>query len=109
MASVPAPHRHSRTLYDALAALPEGVTGEIIDGQLHVVPRPSGPHGFAASGIGGDPFNPYSRGRGGPGGWSIIDEPEVHFVRDVEVATFDGTSPIRVAPFEDVEISPPWE
>ena len=26
-----------------------------------------------------------------------------------EIGRFDGTVPIRVAPFEAVEIAPPWE
>ena len=29
------------------------------------------------------------RGRGGPGGWWIIDEPELHFVRDTEIVVPD--------------------
>jgi Uma2 family endonuclease len=33
----------------------------------------------------------YQRGRGGPGGWWIIDEPELHFVRDIELAVPDIT------------------
>ena len=28
-------HAHSPTLYESLEALPEGVTGEILDGQLY--------------------------------------------------------------------------
>jgi Uma2 family endonuclease len=31
----------------------------------------------------------YHRCRGGPGGWWIIDEPELHFVRDTEVLVPD--------------------
>jgi Uma2 family endonuclease len=27
----------------------------------------------------------YHRGRGGPGGWWILDQPEIHFIRDTEV------------------------
>ena len=185
MASVP----RAQTLYEALEALPAGVTGEIIDGQLYAMPRPSGRHRLAASNVNIDVGNAYSRGRGGPGGWWIIVEPEVHFARDVElcvpdvagwqrermpevpdghrfevvpdwvceiaskstaaydrnvkmplyarhgvrhawlvdvvarrleayaleagewreIGRFDGSSPIRVAPFEAVEIAPPWE
>ena len=79
-------HARARpTLYQQLLALPEGVVGEILDGQLHVHPRPSGPHGFAASSLGYDLIGPFQRGRGGPGGWWIIDEPELHFVRDTEI------------------------
>lgn len=79
-------HARARpTLYERLLALPEEVVGEILDGQLYVHPRPSGPHGFAASSLGYDLIGPFQRGRGGPGGWWIIDEPELHFIRDAEV------------------------
>ena len=76
------------TLYDELCALPEGVTGEIIHGQLHTMTRPSGRHGLAEGALNvhiGGPFG-YSRG---PGGWWIIPEPEIHLVRDTEVAVPD--------------------
>ncbi len=32
---------------------------------------------------------PYHRGRGGPGGWWILVEPEIHFIRDTEVLVPD--------------------
>lgn len=76
-------------LYDQLLALPEGLTGEIIDGQLHTQPRPGWAHSLAASRLGADIERPYGRGRGGPGGWWIIDEPEIHFVLDREVLVPD--------------------
>ena len=79
-------HARTRpTLYEQLEALPEGLTGEILNGQLYASPRPSGPHGFAASSLGYDLIGPFQRGRGGPGGWWIIDEPELHFIRNAEV------------------------
>ena len=78
-----------RDLYADLEALPEGVTGEIIGGQLHTQPRPAGPHALASSNLGGELHQPYGRGRGGPGGWWIIDEPELHFVRNTEVLVPD--------------------
>jgi Uma2 family endonuclease len=71
--------------YDQLLNLPEHLVGEIIGGQLHTQPRPAGPHALASSSIGGELYSPFQKGRGGPGGWWIIDEPEIHFVRDVEV------------------------
>ena len=79
---------HSRTgptLYEHLEALPEGVTGEIIDGQLYARPRPSMPHGLAASSLTDELVSPFQKGRGGPGGWWIIAEPEFHFIHDTEV------------------------
>ncbi len=79
----------TRTLYEALEALPEGVTGEIIHGQLYAQPRPSGRHMAASSNLGAELIFPYGRGRGGPGGWWIIDEPEIHFLRDTEILVPD--------------------
>jgi len=80
---------HQPTLYEALEALPEGVTGEILNGQLHTQPRPSGPHGQVALDLAIRVGGPYGKGIGGPGGWWICPEPEVHFVRDIEVAVPD--------------------
>ena len=80
---------HQPTLYDDLCALPEGVTGEILAGQLHTMSRPSGRHGVAGSALVADLGPPFDFGRGGPGGWWIITEPEIHFVRDTEVAVPD--------------------
>lgn len=80
---------HLDTLYEAIERLPEGVTGELINGQLHTQPRPAARHALAASNLGADLISPFSRGRGGPGGWWIIDEPEVHFVRNTEVLVPD--------------------
>jgi Uma2 family endonuclease len=77
------------SLYEQLMALPEGLTGEIIHGQLRAQPRPAWPHNLAGSRLGADMEGPYGRGRGGPGGWWIIDEPEVHFILDTEVAVPD--------------------
>jgi Uma2 family endonuclease len=83
-------HAHTRpTLYEQLEALPEGLTGEILDGQLHTQPGPSGPHGRASSTLEDALFGPYDRGRGGPGGWWIFIEPEIHFIRDLEIAVPD--------------------
>ncbi len=75
--------------YERLLALPENLIGEIIGGELYTQPRPAGPHASASSVLGMDIGSAYHRGRGGPGGWWIIDEPELHFVRDTEVLVPD--------------------
>jgi Uma2 family endonuclease len=77
------------SLYERLLALPENIIGEIIDGKLYTQPRPAGPHASVVSVLGMDIGSAYHRGRGGPGGWWIIDEPELHFVRDTEVLVPD--------------------
>lgn len=79
---------HARTnpgLYQQLKALPEGLIGEILDGRLYTQPRPTGIHALAAAGVSGELYGPFQRGRGGPGGWWILPEPELHFLRDTEV------------------------
>jgi Uma2 family endonuclease len=73
------------SLYEQLEAAPEGLTGEIIDGQIHTQPRPSGPHVLASSSLGYELLGPFQKGSGGPGGWWVIDEPELHFIQDKEV------------------------
>ncbi len=69
--------------------LPERLVGEIIGARLYTHPRPTGPHAVVTSSLGADVHSAYHRGRGGPGGWWILDEPELHFVRDTEVAVPD--------------------
>ena len=76
-------------LYAQLEALPENLTGEIMNGRLYTQPRPASPHALAGSGLGMDIGGAYHRGRGGPGGWWILDEPEIHFIRDTEVLVPD--------------------
>lgn len=78
-----------KQLYDTIEDLPEGVIGELINGQLHTQPRPSARHGLAESNLTADLVGRYSRGRGGPGGWWIIVEPELHLVRNQEVLVPD--------------------
>lgn len=77
------------TLYESLEALPEGVTGEILNGQLHTHPRPAGAHVNVGSMLGAELIGPFHKGNEGPGGWWIFDDPEVHFMQDVEVAVPD--------------------
>lgn len=67
-------------LYERYLHVPEHLCAEIIGGTLYVTPRPAPQHANAASVLGGDLSGPFQRGRGGPGGWWILDEPELHLV-----------------------------
>lgn len=67
-------------LYEAYQRVPEQSRAEIIRGTLYVLPRPTPRHANAASVLGGELNGPFQRGRGGPGGWWIIDEPELILV-----------------------------
>ena len=76
--------------YADIEALPPYVTGQIVYGVLHAHPRPAPPHIQIASILGGELFGPFSRGRGGPGGWIIYDEPELRIGGHVLVPDLAG-------------------
>jgi Uma2 family endonuclease len=75
-----AQHDRRQALYDAYCAIPDHQRAEIIDGTLYVSPRPAPRHANATSVLGGELNGAFQRGRGGPGGWWILDEPELHLV-----------------------------
>jgi Uma2 family endonuclease len=68
-----------RATYADLEAVPPGKLAELIDGTLYVFPRPAPKHARASSVLGGKLSGPFDLGEGGPGGWWILDEPELHF------------------------------
>jgi len=76
--------------YDDLIEVPDNMVAELIDGDLYAWPRPAGPHARFASALGMDIGPPYDRGRGGPGGWWIVDEPELHLEPQVLVPDLAG-------------------
>jgi len=74
--------------YEDLLKVPDHLIGELIDGELYVTPRPAIPHMNVITALGGDLNARFQRGRGGPGGWWILVETEVHvgghgFVPDI--------------------------
>jgi Uma2 family endonuclease len=79
-----------RATYQDVLDAPSNKVAEIVNGVLHVSPRPAKPHALAASALGGELIPPFRRGRGGPGGWFIIDEPELHLDVDVVVPDLAG-------------------
>jgi Uma2 family endonuclease len=76
--------------YDDLLAVPEPLIGEILNGELVTQPRPATRHARASSRLGGALDGPFDRGKGGPGGWVILYEPELHLSADVVVPDFAG-------------------
>jgi Uma2 family endonuclease len=103
-----------RATYDDILRLPDNVVGEIVGGELFVSPRPAIPHTVASSQIGvdiGGPFHGRHGGSRGPGGWWILDEPELHLGEDVLVPDIAGwrrarmpTAPTTAA----IELPPDW-
>lgn len=97
--------------YEDLFGLPENVVGEILHGQLIVQPRPAPKHALAASSAGGELLGPYQMGRGGPGGWWILDEPELHLGGHILVPDLAGWRRERMPVFPKeafFTLSPDW-
>src|SRR6187200_1309348 len=98
-------------VYAELAALPSHLVGQIIDGVLHTQPRPALRHAQAASVLGEELGPPFKRGRGGPGGWIILDEPELHLGRNILVPDLAGWRRERMPEVPDAawfELAPDW-
>ena len=81
--------RKQATYADVLAA-PEHVVAEVVDGELFLSPRPAPRHALASSRLGSLLDAPFGLGRGGPGGWLILDEPELHLIDDIMVPDLAG-------------------
>jgi len=82
-----------RATYADLEAVPANKVAELIRGMLHGTPRPAPKRANASSGLDGELRNPFHRGRGGPGGWWILDEPEIHFPDPTEPGAIDAVVP----------------
>jgi Uma2 family endonuclease len=105
------PARRTATYADVLAAPPH-LIAEIVDGEQVLSPRPAKPHTAAASALGEELGPPFKRGRGGPGGWIIVDEPELHLGSHILVPDLGGwrreRMPAIVADEPYFSLAPDW-
>src|SRR6188508_2462436 len=79
-----------RATYEDVLAAPAHKVAEILYGELVLTPRPPLPQLAAASALGEELGPPFKRGRGGPGGWLILREPELHLSSDILVPDLAG-------------------
>ena len=103
--------RTRRATYQDVLDAPAHRVAEIVDGTLYTWPRPAPPHAVASSRLGFDLVGPFDRGRGGPGGWWIIDEPELHLAEDILVPDLAGWRRERMAALPDTayfNLAPDW-
>src|SRR2546430_2584694 len=75
--------------YADIEALAPNMVGEIIRGVLYANPRPAPRHARASSVLGGRIGGTFDWGEG-PGGWIILDEPELHLGEDIIVPDIGG-------------------
>ncbi|MBI5495023.1 MAG: Uma2 family endonuclease [Deltaproteobacteria bacterium] len=100
-----------RATYQDVLAAPPHMVAEVMDGMLELHPRPAGPHASVASTLGEELGPPFKRGRGGPGGWIILDEPELHLGDDILVPDLGGWRRTRMPHVANVpyfELAPDW-
>ncbi len=96
--------------YEDLVALPENMVGQIIGGELIAHPRPGSRHGYASSRLGAM-TELFASGSGGPGGWWILDEPELLLSGDTLIPDLAGWREERLPSLPDVprfELAPDW-
>ena len=112
MAGDPSP---KRATYEDVLAAPPHMRAEVLDGELHLKPRPRRVHVRSASGLGSFLFGTFHVGAGGPGGWTILDEPELHLGAEPDILVPDlaGWRAGRLVDRDDVDepyvtIVPDW-
>jgi Uma2 family endonuclease len=101
----------SPATYEDLRQVPDHLVAEILDGDLYATPRPRPRHAHAASVLGSEILGPFHVGRGGPGGWWILFEPELHLGSDVLVPDLAGWRRERLAAIPDapaITLAPDW-
>lgn len=94
----------------AWRAVPSHVVAEIVAGVLHTTPPRARRHTIAASNLGVELGPPFQRGRGGPGDWVILDEPELHLgtMPDIVVPDLAGWRRERMPDAVGDEDAPPY-
>ena len=105
------PSTPRRATYQDVLDAPAHRVAEIVDGTLYTHPRPAPPHAVASSNLGIEVGAPFGKGRGGPGGWWIIDEPELHLGEDILVPDLAGWRRERMAELPDTAyftLAPDW-
>ena len=109
-------HKHDsprtpRATYQDVLDAPEHRVAEIVDGTLHVSPRPPTLAALAKTRLSAGLGRAFDRGRDGPGGWWIFHEPELHFGEDVLVPDVTGWRRERMPKLPDTDyviLAPDW-
>ena len=96
--------------WEDILAAPEGVKAEVIAGELFLHRGRQPAHAMAQAALSGELGPRFYHGRGGPGGWWLINEPDVDFgphdvvspdlvgFRRERVPEFPAERPIRAVP-----------
>lgn len=101
-------HQHAR--YADIEALPPHVTGQIVDGELYVSPRPAFSHARVANLLSMLITAEFDYNRPAPDGWWIYPEPELHLGDSVLVPDLAGwvRGRLSAAPRNAADVAPDW-
>jgi Uma2 family endonuclease len=90
--------------YEDLLRVPENMVAELIEGELFASPRPKGSHNNASAVLGALIVSAFQLGNGGPGGWWIHHEPELHLRENVLVPDLAGWRRERMPEFPESHV-----
>ena len=97
--------------YADIEALPSNLVGELIGGELYTMSRPSPKHAYAQGRLMGWTSLQFDLHGGGPTGWWILPEPELHLRTDVLVPDIAGWKRTRMPELPDeahITMVPDW-
>jgi Uma2 family endonuclease len=100
-----------RATYEDVLSAPENKVAEILDGELFLSPRPAPRYAVAHTHLLCAIGRPFDSGIGGPGGWWILSEPELHFGEQVLVPDLTGWRHERLPTMPDeafISLAPDW-
>ena len=100
-----------RATYQDVLDAPAHRVAEIVDGTLYINPRPPTLQALAKTRLSAGLGNAFCFGRGGPGGWWVMHEPELHLGEDILVPDVAGWRRERMPSISetwDAAITPDW-
>ena len=100
-----------RATYQDVLDAPAHRVAEIVDGTLYINPRPPTLQALAKTRLVASLGRAFCFSRGGPGGWRIMHEPELHLGEDIlvpDVAGWRRERLPRIPETWDAVIAPDW-
>jgi Uma2 family endonuclease len=100
-----------RATYQDVLDAPDDKIAEVVNGVLHLSSRPRYKHQSVAGALHIELGARFRHGRGKPGGWVLLFEPELHLGDDILVPDLAGWRRERLPMIEDVAFStlaPDW-
>lgn len=102
-----------RATYEDVLAADSRQVAEVVDGILYTQPRPSLLHAQVTTELTSSLNPPFRHGRGGPGGWIFLVEPELHLGLEPDILVPDlaawRTSRMPKVPAEPyLALAPDW-